>query len=192
MLGLDLSLTSTGVAYFQPGHSPVLGLITSKGAQKETLLEREARQMKLLGEINKYFDAMPEDSLVVVEGPSYGSRHGKQWDRAGFWWRVVDSALLTHKVVEIPPMCRARYATGRGNSHKDKVIISLVRRYPDVDIQENNTADAFALGVMGCRALGYPVEENLPTQHLSGMNSVDWSIIGVDTKISPYKLKENK
>jgi crossover junction endodeoxyribonuclease RuvC len=50
----------------------------------------------------------------------------------------------------------------------------VIRRYPDVDVDGNDVADALVLAAIGCRHLGSPLEESLPANHLAAMNKIRW------------------
>lgn len=174
VVGLDLSLTSTGVAVVEDGRVVVLGRVTSTGRKDATLAERAARLDKIAARLAA---EVAGADLVVVEGPSFGQqRQGGQHDRSGLWWLVVrDRFERGRGVVEVPPACRAKYATGRGNAPKDAVLAAVVRRYGDlVEVTGNDTADALLLAAMGARHLGRPLEPQLPLTHLAAMDAVHW------------------
>jgi crossover junction endodeoxyribonuclease RuvC len=154
--------------------------ITSKPTKNATLADRWARLYWIRDQIREH--TLGAD-LVVVEGPSYGSTTPHQHDRAGLWWLVVDM-LARREVppVEVPPNTRSRYATGRGNAAKDDVLSAVIRRYPHVDVNGNDEADALILAAMGARHLGHPLEQHvagtgqhfLPLGHLAAMGAVHW------------------
>lgn len=192
VVGLDLSLTSTGVARIDAGTgAPVIKLdtITSKAPAARrgpkgkplppTLEQRHIRLHNLRLEIAL---RCTEADLVVVEGPSYGSKTGHQHDRSGLWWNVVDWLMNDattadgwgKTVVEVPPSSRMKYATGKGMVSKDMVLAAVVRRYADVDTNGNDEADALILAAMGARHLGHAIEESLPQTHLAAMDAVRW------------------
>lgn len=113
IMGLDLSLTSTGVS--------IGGLTTSiksKNRGSERLLEIRNEIMKLAQEA--------EVKIVAIEGYSYASRHS-QAHSIGELGGVVRVALQEKgiPVVVIPPTCRAKFATGKGNSGKSEVMSAI-------------------------------------------------------------------
>lgn len=175
VVGLDLSLTSTGAArIYTFEHEPPAVLcdrIVSTGKKDASLEDRWERLRNLR---NGIADLTKAADLVVVEGPSYGSKTGSQHDRSGLWWLVV-AAL--HRdgidVAEVPPSTRMRYATGKGQAGKDIVLSNVVRRYPNVIVQTNDEADALVLAAMGARHLGVPIDD-LPKTHLAAMDAVRW------------------
>jgi crossover junction endodeoxyribonuclease RuvC len=166
VIGLDLSLTSTGFATPDGACR-----ITSKGSRGDSITQRHERLNRLLLRI---MELAHEADLVVIEQPAYSRTQGSQHDRSGLWWLVVDALLYRSvTVVEVAPTARARYATGRGNASKDEVLAAVVRRYPDVAINGNDEADAYVLMAMGLDHLGCPVVE-VPKAHRAALDKVDW------------------
>lgn len=178
--GIDLSLTSTGIARacFEAadGHElmyPFVRRVKSTGNAGASLDDRWKRLASLVGTIA---DEVADATLVVIEGPSFGqARQGGQHDRAGLWWLLVNELreICKMPVAEVPPSVRAKYATGAGNAGKDAVLAATVKRYPDWDITGNDVADAVILAAMGARHLGQPID-SLPQIHLSAMTKVRW------------------
>jgi hypothetical protein len=81
VIGLDLSLTATGIAAY--GWTD-----TITPARKLSGVERIA---DIANQIGAHLGAAELVDLVVVEGPSYGSQAGQQGhhERAGLWWHVA-------------------------------------------------------------------------------------------------------
>jgi len=184
--GIDLSLTSTGIALAYWGMPHVQGAtgletegvdvhrVTSTGRAGASLDQRADRLEKLAREITEHVCSA---DLVVIEGPSFGqARQGGQHDRSGLWWLIIDRAREAYgsQFVEVPPATRAKYATGKGNAPKDQVLAAVVKRYPDVDVTGNDVADALVLAAMGARHLGHPIEASLPQLHLDAMTKIRW------------------
>jgi crossover junction endodeoxyribonuclease RuvC len=173
VVGLDLSLTSTGFAILTDTGAE---LSTRRSTAATTLRGRYHRLARLTTLI---VDDCDRAALVVVEGPSHGQgRQAGQHDRAGLWWLVVRQLhALGYDVAEVPPACRARYATGKGNAGKAAVVAAVARRYPWADLTgtgAEDKADALLLAAMGRRRLGYPIDDPLPKTHLAGMDGVAW------------------
>lgn len=174
VVGLDLSLTATGIA------TPIgVRTVRSKGAAGATLDDRYERILQLVERIGLTLaddaEQMDEDDLlVVIEAPAFSRTTGHQHDRSGLWWLIVHALLLSgNAVVEVQPTARAKYATGRGNAGKDEVLAAVIRRYPDVDVSNNNEADALVLRAMGCDWLGAPLAE-VPKANRAALDKVVW------------------
>jgi crossover junction endodeoxyribonuclease RuvC len=161
VVGIDLSLTSTGLAVVVDGRVSHLQRVVSKGKKDDTLQMRP----------------ILEPDLIVIEAPSFGSQYGHPHDRSGLWWMVMDMFIsMGFQVAQVPPTVRAKYGTGKGNAPKDLVLTDVVRRYTDLptSITKNDEADALILAAMGSRSLGQPVEDSLPAPHLAAMAGVMW------------------
>ena len=169
VVGLDLSLTSTGVAVVTGGRAAV-DRITSKPTGTD-LVHRWARLRDLHREITNW---TIDSTLVVVEGLAFSRTTGHATERAGLWWLVVNRLLSCgYRVAIVPPTSRAKYGTGKGNAGKDHVLAAVVRRYPDVEVSGNDEADALLLASMGARWLGSPIDD-LPKTHLAALDGAAW------------------
>ncbi|WP_432482549.1 crossover junction endodeoxyribonuclease RuvC [Kineococcus esterisolvens] len=165
VLGLDLSLTSTGLAEVSGGEVTGNWRIRSQGRREATLEERDERISSVVQQVHEIVNDVDHD-LFVVENPSYGSQVGSQHDRSGLWWLVVDMLLAFGRVATVPPNTRALYAAGRGNAGKEEVFNAAVSNIPGEEVVEiarlgwrqgNDLADALVLAAMGARRLGEPV-----------------------------------
>lgn len=166
VIGLDLSLTATGIS-----DGRWCDTITTTGATRDQVAARAARIAHITTTVLEYTRGV---DLVVVEGPAPSRHTGKVWDRAGLWWRVVARLLDAETpVAVVSPSGRARYATGRGNAPKDQVLAAAVRRYPGVPIGNNNEADATILAAMGLDRLGCPLA-TVPQSHRAALDAVEW------------------
>ena len=175
VVGVDLSLTSTGVAVIDH-HGVQLHRIESKGHKDATLNDRRRRLAAITADICDIIELAQPDPLAVIEAPSLGqARQAGTHDRSGLWWLTVNRLAIECgvQVVEVPPTCRAKYATGQGNAGKDAVLAGVVRRYPTVPVDGNDCADALVLAAMGARWLGHPIDD-LPQTHLAAMDGVRW------------------
>ncbi|MGH9250337.1 MAG: hypothetical protein ACRD0W_12560 [Acidimicrobiales bacterium] len=185
VVGLDLSLTSTGLALVGDGPITTWG-IQSRAPKTPrhprtgkplppTLIQRHNRLISLATNILIVVlrpERLPD--LVVVEQPAFSRNLGSTHDRSGLWWLVV-SGLYRAKVqvAEVTPNQRAKYATGKGTADKDAVILAVERRYPEARVNGNDEADALILAAMGKRWLGEPIDD-MPKVHLEAFDSVAW------------------
>jgi crossover junction endodeoxyribonuclease RuvC len=182
--GLDLSLTGSGVAtieklpgYFDPNQVSTHVSITERGS-KPTTDDLAARGARLRSVATPVIAACTDADLVLVEDLYMGSGTGGQLDRAGLWWIVV--VTLTARgtpVVAVTNNHLKMYALGKGGgkgTDKDYVLAAVVRRYPSVAVQSNNTADALVLAAMGARHLGCPIDPDLPETHLRALRAIKW------------------
>lgn len=172
VVGLDLSLTATGLGTTRSGGPAGVQTIKSKGPKDATLEERRDRLHNLARDIQ--LAALAAD-VVVIEQPAYNQTGGSHHDRSGLWWLVVDWLVdEVPTVVEVAPQVVKKYATGKGNASKDEVLAAVVRRYADVDVANNNEADALVLAAIGARLAGHPIEASLPQTNLDALAKVRW------------------
>lgn len=176
IVGVDPSLTSLGLAVTD-GMTIKTARVRTRGSTADSLRQRGMRQDKIVASVMEFVDKH-DAGLVVIEGPSYGSKFGHPHDRSGLWWAIVKTLLANPgcHVVEVPPVNRIKYATGKGRADKDVVLAAAIRRYPQADITGNDVADAVILAAMGARYLGAVVEESLPQTHLEAMVKVTWQV----------------
>jgi Holliday junction resolvasome RuvABC endonuclease subunit len=185
VVGIDLSLTSTGLA--SAGDEVKLARIRSAAPKTPRhprtnkplppTLEQRRERLGLLCAKILTFVMLEEPNLVCIEAPAYSSNVGSMHDRSGLWWLVVNGLFANGiPVTEITPTQRAKYATGKGTNDKDKVLAAVIRRYPDIEVTGNDVADALALAAMGRRRLGQPLEESLPKPNLEAMVNVRWPV----------------
>jgi Holliday junction resolvasome RuvABC endonuclease subunit len=163
VIGLDLSLTCTGVA----------------GAGWTDYI----RPKKLTGHprldflVDQVVTFIRNADLVVIEGPSFGGgvKHRHE-DLAGLrvmvrhacWRRGIPYAL-------VPPSCRALYAAGKGSASKGEVRTSVADRY-GIELEGRaryDEADAYALLAMGLHWLGESLAP-VPEKNATGLTGCQW------------------
>lgn len=172
VVGIDLSLTCTGIASHELGQvSGWTDLIKTDGKRLASWESRSTRIQHVCAEL---LNLMPDtDALIALEAPAYSSGVGSVWDRAGLWWLVYTELSKQHTILPILPNLRAKYATGK-NAGKDEVLAAAVRRYPSWDITNNNTADAVILAAIGARLAGAPFDDGcLPAKNLDALKTLE-------------------
>ncbi|MCR8573055.1 hypothetical protein [Streptomyces sp. Isolate_219] len=176
VIGLDLSLTSTGIA------GTDWALAARPGKRRSH--ERMAWLLSAIGRCVK-----DDADLVVVEGAAYaqGSQAGHH-ELAGLWW-LVTQCLWRHRIpyAVANPHHRTIYATGRANpaqnlprKERSRVAKGMVRnaaveRY-GVECEgpgRYDQADATVLAAMGLDWLGYPTV-TVPDTHRRALEAVRW------------------
>jgi len=172
VVGLDLSLTATGIAVNRDDEpAEWTWRVRSKGTKADTLDDRAQR----LGELaRRILRAVGNPDLVIVEAPAFAQVSGSHHDRSGLWWLVVEPLLaLVCPVAEVAPTTLKKYATGKGNASKDEVLAAIIRRYPMCNPADNNEADALALMAMGLDHLGEPLAD-VPAINRQALAAVHW------------------
>ena len=169
VVGLDLSLTSTGIARI------------GEKTWADRIVPRVTSYQRMAFIVSAVADLVSDADLVVVEGPSFGSgansRQAGHHERGGLWWLVT--YRLWRKAVPfavVPPATLKRYATGKGNATKDAVLAAAIRRYPAVEFDGNDQADALVLAAMGADHHGRPIAP-VPQANRAALGSVTWPAI---------------
>lgn len=168
VVGIDLSLTSTGLASSDGWVSRVRSKPTTG-----TLLARDTRLTEIVGQILLTIEQGGLPDLVVIEAPAYSRNGGSSHDRSGLWWLLVHGLTTRTQVAEVPPTCRIKYGAGKGNAAKDEVMAAVIRRYPDFDVTGHDAADAVVLMAMGRDHLGCPLVA-VPQLNRMGLAGVAW------------------
>ena len=189
IVGLDLSLTSTGIAIVDDGaltglHNVKTSKRSARG-QKDTWEQRQDRIYEAANTICVTLprlapdDVLDNPDIAVVEAPSYGSSGGAAHDRSGLWWIVVNALMNDGvKVAMVSPKGRAKFGTGNGNSDKPTVQAHVMERYADLAprrIKNDDECDAILLADMGATYYGCPlVPAGLPQANLDALGGVLW------------------
>lgn len=177
VIGLDSSLTSLGIATIDAADALRWKDDKVKGHPRLEWLRTEV------------LDRSKRADLVVIEGPSYGSKMlPGQHELAGLWW------LLTHCLWRrgIPyavatPHARTIYATGHAFPAKDhpkekraRIAKGMVHSFVVEQLGvwcegggKHDASDAATLAAMGLDWLGYPRVE-LPQQQRRALDNVRW------------------
>ena len=168
-VGLDLSLTSTGIAIIRGGHAQV-DRVMSKPTKNATTDDQVAR-MRLIATTILHLIPADQAVRVAVEGPSFASTGSAAHILGGLWWIVRDVlSRVSLEVLIVPPATVKKYATGRGNAGKDEVLAAVVRRYADVDVRGNDEADALVLASIAARLDEHPIDA-VPAAHYSTLTT---------------------
>lgn len=165
ILGVDPSLTSTGLATVEGGRVLQVSRIRSKKKGHERIQE-------ILGGIHEH---LTPGTVVGIEGTAMGAKGASVVQIFGLW------GIITHRLWEwkvpyyvVTPTARAKYATGSGSAGKDEVLAAVIRRHLDVQITGNDEADALTIAAMGARKIGHPVDGKVSAACQSTLEKVDW------------------
>lgn len=156
-IGLDLSLTATGVA-------STSGWCTTIGRDGLLGLPLEERIPALRNLKWSITAAIGTPDMVCVETPAFSRSGGGTFERGWLWFEVLSTVLGRQiPVVEVGPTQLKQYATGRGLANKGAVLVEVTKRWPMFDTGgDDNLADAAVLAAIGAELLGAPLAQ-MPT-----------------------------
>lgn len=164
LVGLDLSLTSTGVS----SDGKTLA-ISSKLKETERLIDIRNQLDVLIGDVGV--------EGAVIEGYAFSARNS-QAHKIGELGGVVRVLLHERNIpfVNVPPTNRAKFATGRGNASKAEVISAVSARTGLIwsGKSADDECDAWLLEEMGLQALGIG-RYSWPEANMSALKNVEWS-----------------
>lgn len=163
--GLDLSLTSTGVC---------INGVTLSVVPKE---KGVARLVAIRDEVVDFLDTHNSKLFVCVEGYSFGSKQSHAHS-IGELGGVIRVALHERHIpfVDIPPTCRAKFATGKGNASKSEVVSAISARTGIVwsGKSADDLCDAWVLEEIGRTHFGQERFE-WPKASREVLGKIDWS-----------------
>ena len=187
VIGLDISLTRTGIALWRDGHMTTTSTVSQPiGAQSWD--ERNTRIVGQTGSIirwlshNAWTDGQPYADLAVIEAPIlHGPQTGSFFDRSGLWHGVYSklrSSGWRIPVAVVNVATLKAWATGKGNADKAMMLHAARREWPG--IPNHDEADSAWLAAMGAAKLGHdPVE--MTAWRVSGLAKGDWPLDGLET-----------
>jgi len=144
ILGLDLSLTGTGIIKLRDGSIVDEKLIRSKKSGERPIDELE-RLLKIVEQID-----VKGCDLVSIEGMAFMVRKTSSLVQLAALNYFVRKKLYENniKFIIVAPTTLKKFITGKGNSEKDTMFLEIYKRY-GLSFTNNNIADAFSLAKVG-------------------------------------------
>lgn len=175
-VGIDLSLTNTGIAIWREGDGVSLHSIKSSGHKEDTLRQRYQRLGGVTDEVMSSVMPLTGKVSVCIEAPIFSAKGGHAHDRSGLWWSVVTSLLEEYPLTEIRPQELKIFATGKGNASKGAVVDAVARRWSHVETGgDDNLADALVLAALGAAWREFSDTVDLPQTHIRVLDTIKWS-----------------
>src|SRR5699024_7359548 len=135
-VGLDLS-TKTGLVILDESGQVV------KAEEITTKEKNDPQRMIILTE--KIMSNLKDDDVIAIEGFSYGSRGRGISFQFGYGYAVRIALFTANKPFSIvTPSQVKKYATGKGNSSKDNMILPIFKKWEFED-DSDNVRDAYVL-----------------------------------------------
>jgi Holliday junction resolvasome RuvABC endonuclease subunit len=173
IVALDLSLTCTGWA----------------DASRCGVIVPPADKNRGIARLRWIRDAVLElahgATLVVLEGYSFASR-GRAIISLGELGGVVRCALADRGItsVDVPPSCRALFATGKGNAGKEQVLAEAIRK---LGYQGHSSNEADALWLRRMAVEQYAPGAAMNEKKRRALSKIDWPAITPvpESRLSP-------
>ena len=152
-IGLDLSLTDSGVVCLRDGDIAIHNIKTKPDEFSNSLLRAEKIADGVFGYVSEY-----KPNFIVVEDYFVG-RNSKA---------VINlcelGTLVRYKLLKggfpfrtIAPNQLKKFCLGKGNAGKELILKGIYKKW-GIDVDNNNTADAVVLAYVA-RALYYTINE---------------------------------
>ncbi|GAA2830230.1 hypothetical protein [Nonomuraea rubra] len=173
VVGLDISLTSTGMA-------TGLGWCEKTGRDGITKLPLQSKYRalnRLASDIIVLTNA-EKAHLVLVEKLVFNRQDGGRGgagERSYLYYRtmgiIADAGV---PIVEVPQATLKTYALGKGSGEKNEIVDSVARRLPMFHTGgKHDMADAAVLAALGADYLGHPLAD-MPKAHRAAIDKLTW------------------
>lgn len=174
VLGLDQSLTSFGAACASSDPAIPVELHRWRPGAR-----RGHERMQWL--LDRLEETVQGCDFAVIEGLSFGAKGSSLLDLAGLFGNVTHRLWqLSVPYAVVPPSSRMKYLTGKGQADKDTCLLAVVRRYPGIEVDGNDQADALTMAAMGADWAGFPLAKMPEAQRAvltaknKGRPVIDW------------------
>lgn len=151
-MGIDPSLTGTGVVLLEDGKIIHKVLIKSKPGGKKPIDEL-IRIVEIVSQIRLAFKSSTID-MAAIEGIAFGIGKTTSLAQLSGLNYLIRELLLENSIpfIIVAPTSLKKFATGKGNSQKDQVMLEVYKRW-GVSILDNNICDAYALAQVALSTL---------------------------------------
>ena len=154
IIGLDLSLTSTGVAVYDEDTDCITTDVI-KTCNKHTDTER---YYTILHRISNYFISK---NVFFIEGYSFGS-----FSKSSSMSKLIElGGIIKYDLwlkgvpyIKVPPTTLKKFITGKGNAKKEDIKLAVYKKYGR-EFKTSDEADAFSLVVLGIKYCKTPSDK---------------------------------
>jgi len=146
ILGIDASLTHTGLVVLNPANE----LIHAETVSPKT---KGVQRLFDYGQYIEHFLYEYEPVIAVMEGYAFTPAVGHAFG-LGELGGIIKCELFKHKTPMhiVAPMSLKKFGTGSGKGDKNKIMLSVYRKY-GVELKDDDQTDAFILAQIGLRIL---------------------------------------
>lgn len=137
ILGIDQSLTSTGICVLENEKLVLSKLIASKKKGVDRIIEIKNEIIKIFNEFNPDFTA--------IENYSFTPNRGKAFELGELAGVIkITLAELGRPAIVIYGTQIKKFATGDGHADKSLIMLQVYKKY-NIEFNNNNLADAFVI-----------------------------------------------
>ncbi|SHT85380.1 Uncharacterised protein [Mycobacteroides abscessus subsp. bolletii] len=186
-VGIDPSLTSTGVAVLVDGRPAHYGRYGRDGHNGATYHSRNNRIRQLRTDVWKAGNVAGRPDVVVLEEHPYMLSSPGTFDRSGLWHLIFEAFDARGiPIVVVGNTVGKSWVTGAGHASKLDVIdvidewfdllpkpLSSWRKKDNPD----DVADAFGYATMGAYKLGDPIPFEPKERHRTALQTLPWPTI---------------
>jgi hypothetical protein len=190
IVGLDLSVARTGIAFWRPGAEP-FGLVRTQslswaGDAHESQgmarlrwyrdeIESRVKYGPMEGALSgAHTHSMVGIDLAVIEGYSFGAKGAGVYQLAELGGAI---RLMLHErgipFAVVPPAVLKKFVTGNGIAAKDQMRLEMFKRF-GIEALTNDEIDAAGLALMGAYALGRLDAEKLTKPQQAALKGATW------------------
>lgn len=186
-VGIDPSLTSTGVAVLVDGRPKHYDRYGRDGTNGATYTTRSRRVRKMIREVTTAaFSCGTPDVFVIEEHPYAVGNQGNEFDRAAIWHGIygnLDARDVPGVVVN--NSTGKTWVTGAGRVSKEEVIAVIddwyagqieppLKKWRKTVDHPDDVADALGYATMGAYKLGDPIPFEPKERHRTGLMLLPW------------------
>ncbi|GFG65798.1 hypothetical protein MKUB_32880 [Mycobacterium kubicae] len=186
-VGIDPSLTSTGVAVLADGKLAHYGRYGREGHNGATYVTRSRRVRRMIREVTEAaFTAGTPDVFVIEEHPYAVGNQGNEFDRAAIWHGIygnLDARGVAGVVVN--NSTGKAWVTGAGRASKRDMMAAIDAWYagqinpPLLKLRitvdhPDDLADAIGYATMGAFKLGDPIPFEPKKRHTTALALLPW------------------
>lgn len=152
-VGIDLSLTGTGIIFLENGKIIKRRLIKSKPTFNGKPIDEVKRIRKIIEEI-ELMVGENKPTIAVIEGLAFMVRNATALVQLSALNYMTRAMLMDYNIpfVIVAPTSLKKFATGSGASKKDVMLIEVYKRW-GVSILNDNENDGYCLAQVGLALL---------------------------------------
>jgi len=164
VMGIDPSLTETGVIFLRNGKVEASHLIKTK-KNGDTPTTELTRLQEIVLEIVFLLDKY-KPKVVVIEGIAFMARNTTSLAQlCGLNYMIRDICFRNYVTYIVTPTGLKKFITGKGNCKKELILLEIYKRYK-ISFNNNNSADGFSLAKIGEAILNPEIKLTVPQKEV--------------------------